>query len=199
MYYRIAIQRDSSLIWQWKSTVLSELAAVLQWLRLYRTLPQDRLRVFSCSSREEMNEQLMRVNQGRVSTSVTAAQFLHERRISSPGLVWGAPADEPPRNERATSIAVVAEPPPGESDREARPLDERGGSVLEQRRAEVERGAGGDHDLPYRFTLPTSTPQVLAWVQLLARAQQGDLQPEVGACSKRQQARWRTLGSSTPT
>jgi hypothetical protein len=105
--------------------VLSELAAVLQWLRLYRTLPQDRLRVFSCSSREEMNEQLVRVNQGRVSTSVTAAQFLHERRISSPGVVWGAPADEPPRNERATSIAVVAEPPPGESDREARPLDER--------------------------------------------------------------------------
>jgi len=38
-----------------------------------------------------MNEQLVRVNQGRVSTSVTAAQFLHERRISSPGVVWGAP------------------------------------------------------------------------------------------------------------
>jgi hypothetical protein len=177
MYYRVAIQRDSSLIWQWKSTVLSELSAVFQWLRLYRTLPQDRLRVFSCSSRVEMNEQLVRVNQGRVSTSVTAAQFLHERRISSPGVVWGAPADGTPRNERATSIAVVTEPPPGESDREAWPPVERGMSFLEQRRRELERGAGGDHDCPYRFTLPGSMPQVLAWVKLLVRVQDGMLQP----------------------
>jgi hypothetical protein len=173
MYYRIAIQRDPSLPWQWKSTVLSELAAVFQWLRLYRTLPQAILRVFSCSSREELNEQLVRVNQGRVSTSVTAAHFLHERGISSPGLVWGAPADEPPRNERATSIAVVTEPPLGESDREAWPLAERGVSFLEQRRGELEWGAGGDHDCPYRFTLPGSMPQVLAWVKLLVRVQDG--------------------------
>ncbi|HKF38973.1 MAG TPA: hypothetical protein VKB35_18900, partial [Ktedonobacteraceae bacterium] len=42
-------------------------------------------------------------------------------------------------------------------------------------------GAGGDHDLPYQFTLPTAMPQVLAWVKLLARVRQGDFQPEVGA------------------
>ncbi len=80
MYYRVAIQVDPSLRWQWKSTVLSELSAVFQLLRLYRALPQERLRVFSCSSREEMSEQLGREHEGLSSTSVTAAQFLQERR-----------------------------------------------------------------------------------------------------------------------
>jgi hypothetical protein len=177
MYYRVAIQVDQAPHWQWKSTLLSELSALLQWLRLYRVLPQDRLRVFSCSSQEEMNDQLVRVNQGLESTSVTAAQFLYERMIGSPEVVWGAPADGTAGNERATSIAVVTEPPLGESDREARPLAERGVSFLEQRRGELERGAGGDHDCPYRLTLPGSMPHVLTWVQLLVRVQQADLQP----------------------
>ena len=64
MYYRVAIQGVSEALWQWKSTVLSELSAVFQFLRLYRALPQDRLRVFSSCSREEMHEQLVRENQG---------------------------------------------------------------------------------------------------------------------------------------
>jgi len=55
-------------------------------------------------------------------------------------------------------------------------------SPLAKRREEIERGASGDHDLPYQFALPTSMPQVLAWVKLPARVQQGDLQGEVIAC-----------------
>jgi len=65
-------------------------------------------------------------------------------------------------NERTASIAAVTEPSPYQSSK----------SPLDKRREEIERGAGGDHDLPYRFTLPTSMPQVLAWVKLLARVQQ---------------------------
>ena len=177
MYYRVAIQVDASSTWRWKSTALSGLSALFQWLRLYRALPQDHLRVFSSSSREEMNEQLMQVNQGRLSTSVTAAQFLHERMIGSPEVVWEASAHRTRRNGRPTSIAAVSDPSPGESGSEAQPLDERGVSFLEQRREELERGAGGDHDCPYHFTLPGSMPQVLTWVKLLIRVQQGDLQP----------------------
>ena len=177
MYYRVAIQVDQAPHWQWRSTALGSLDALFQLLRLYHAVPQDHLRVFFCSSREEMNEQLMRVNQGLASTSVTAAQFLHERVIGSPDVIWGATAGGTQGNERATSIAVVTEPLLGESDREAWPLAERGGSFLEQRRGELERGAGGDHDLPYRFTLPISMPQVLAWMKLLVRFQHGDLQP----------------------
>jgi hypothetical protein len=64
MYYRVAVQADSSANLQWESTVLSELSALFQLLRLYRAFSPDRLRVFSSSSREEMHEQLVRKNQG---------------------------------------------------------------------------------------------------------------------------------------
>ena len=87
MYYRVAIQVGPSLTWQWKSTALSELSALFQFLRLYAALPHDRLRLFSSTSREEMNEQLVRENQGLRSTSVTAAQltkpWLSGRRAAS--------------------------------------------------------------------------------------------------------------------
>jgi hypothetical protein len=43
MYYRVAIQRDPPSFWQWKSTALSELSALFQWLRLYRALPHTSL------------------------------------------------------------------------------------------------------------------------------------------------------------
>jgi len=176
MYYRVAIQMDRVPPWQWKSTMLSELSAVFHWLRLYRALPQDRLRVFSSSSREEMDEQLVRENQGPGSISATAGQFLHERMIGSPEVIWGTSASGTRRNERTVSIAVVTGPP-NESSREAPPVEERGVRFLENRRRELERGAGGDHDLPYWFTLPISMPQILAWVKLLVRVQHGDLQP----------------------
>lgn len=177
MYYRVAVQVDPSPLWQWKSTVLSSLDALFQFLRLYRALPHDRLRIFSCSSREEMNEQLGRENTGLSSTSVTAAQFLQERMICSPEVVWGASARGTQWNERTTSIALITELSFNEGGRGAQTLDESGVSSLEKRRAELERGIGGDHDLPYRFTLPTSLPQVLAWMKLLAKVQYGELQP----------------------
>src|SRR5260370_38313325 len=92
MYYRVAIQLDPSPLWQWKSTALSSLDALFQWLRLHRTLPQDRLRVFSSSSCEEMNEQLVRENKELRSISVTAAQFLQKRLIISREVAWEASA-----------------------------------------------------------------------------------------------------------
>jgi hypothetical protein len=176
MYYRVAIQVDASSTWRWKSTALSELSVVFQWLRLYHALPQDRLRVFSSCSREGMNEQLARVNQGLESTSVTAAQFLKERMIGSSAAVWGASACGTQEN-RSTSIVVATEPQLGESGRKARPLDDRDLNFLDKRRVEFERGVGGDRDCPYRFTLPISIPQVLALVKLLVRVQDGALQP----------------------
>ena len=84
MYYCVAIRADSSENFQWKSTMLSELSALIQLLRLYRAFSPDRLRVFSSSSREEMHEQLVRENQGLASPSVAAAQFLQERMRCPP-------------------------------------------------------------------------------------------------------------------
>jgi hypothetical protein len=38
MYYRVSIEMNPSPTWQWKSTVLSSLDALFQFLRLYRAL-----------------------------------------------------------------------------------------------------------------------------------------------------------------
>ena len=177
MYYRVAIQVDAAPTWQWKSTVLSSLDTLFQFLRLLRAFPQDQLRVCSSSSRKGLAEQLEQENQGLASTSVTAAQFLQERMIGSPEMAWRASTPGTRGHERTTSIAVVTEPSPNESSRGVNALDGGGMSALERRRLELESGAGGDHDIPYQFTRPSSMPQVLAWMKLLVRVQDGTLQP----------------------
>jgi hypothetical protein len=177
MYYRVAIQGDPSAPWQWKSTVLSSLDTLFQFLRLYQALPQDRLRVFSSSSRGEMNGQLARENQGLMSKSVMAAQFLQERMIGSPQGISGASGSGIQGSKRKVSTSVSREQSLNESSGGAPVLDESGLSVQEKRRGELERGVGGDNDVPYRFTLPTSLPQVLAWIKLLTKVQKGELQP----------------------
>jgi hypothetical protein len=161
MYYRVAFQVDAQPPWKWQSTALSSPHIVLQWLQVYRVFPQERLRIFSSSSREELNEQLARENQGRLSTSIPATQFLQARGITPRGAVREAGAGGARAHERTTSTPAQILPSP----------DENCMSPLEKRREELERGAGGDHDLPYQFMLPTSTPQVLAWVKLLARVE----------------------------
>jgi hypothetical protein len=202
MNYRVAIQVDSSLTWQWKSTVLSSLNTLLQVLRLYRSLPQDRLRVFSSSSRESLEEQLVQENQGHSSPSVTAAHFLQERLNHLAELSGGntttreksVPGDgihgdwhpiigvrELHGNTRSrdarkdTAIMSFAELYNSVTSIYA--FDTRSMSVLERRRLELELGPGGDHDVPHSFVLPPAMPQVLAWMRLLARIQRGELQP----------------------
>ena len=193
MYYRVAIQQqadqgDRPPSWQWQSTPLSSLGSLLQWLQVYRAFPPERLRIFSSPSQQELNEQLARANQGLFSSSVPAPQFLQARGITPRGAVREAGADGSAAHERTTSIPAQTSISP----------DESGLNPLDKRREELERGAGGDHDLPYRFTLPTSTPQVLAWVQLLARVELRDFQPEVGAFDKRQEKHGHPDGPSIP-
>lgn len=48
-------------------------------------------------------------------------------------------------------------------------------SLLEVRRLEVELGAGGDHDQPYTWSLPPSGSPMLAWAQLWASRERGEL------------------------
>jgi hypothetical protein len=175
MYYRVAIQVDPLANFQWKSTVLSSLSTLFQWLQLYRALPPDRLRVFSSSSREEMNEQLVRENQGLASPSVTAAQFLQERRLCSPGPAQGVSAPGTQQHQEESFVAISTMVRSNESTRAVHSLDERSMNSLERRRLELELGPGGDHDVPYNFVRPPSTPQVLAWMTLLARVQRGEL------------------------
>lgn len=167
MYYRVAIQVDAPPTWRWKSTALGSLDVLMHWLRYYRVLPCDRLRIFSSCSQEELNEQLLRENQGLGSSSVPALQFLQERRITTQGMMRETATAVTRANERTPSLAAVNAQARGESS----------SSPLNQRREDLECGAGGDHDLPYQFALPAALPQVLTWVKLLVKVQNGELQP----------------------
>jgi len=46
---------------------------------------------------------------------------------------------------------------------------------LEMTRLELELSTPGDHDTPYKFTLPTSMPQILVWAKLLSRIHHREL------------------------
>ena len=48
-------------------------------------------------------------------------------------------------------------------------------SWLEHQRQELEGGPGGDHDTPYRFALPISLKELLAWTHLHRRVQAGEV------------------------
>jgi hypothetical protein len=176
MYYRVAIQVNQQPAWQWKSTVLSSLDALFRFLRLYSALPQDRLRVFS-SSRKGMDELLAHVNSGAESNSVTATQFLQERKISVRTMTREASALGMEANPERVAIAVATNPSLKETSKVQPFFGEGSMSSLERRRAELEHGAGGDHDTPYTFALPLSVPQTLAWTRLMARVQRGELEP----------------------
>ncbi len=127
-----------------------------------------------------MDEQLACENQGLGSTSVTAEQFLGERLLRLAEVRRGVPEHREPRragNQQMAVSAITPNLPLNESNREVHVLDEeRGGSRLDRRRVELEQGAGGDHDKPYTFTLPTSQPQALAWMKLRVRVQHGAVQ-----------------------
>jgi hypothetical protein len=116
--------------------------------------------------------------------TVPARKGVHSTRSSEGSICWGDTStranDHHPCRTLAISRRKVHEPAGEEKGR-------------------VRRGAGGDHDLPYRFTLPTSMPQVLAWVKLLARVELRAFQPEVGAEGSRRQQHRLPSGPSTPT
>lgn len=175
MLYRIAIQtRTVPPSWQWKSTPISSLDAVLRFLRLYRALPQDRLRVFSSASREDLEEQFKREQGAMGIHSVTAAQFLHERLISSGDATRETSEQKPQQNQMAVSGAVFLSHSLNGSNERTSPLS--GVNILDCKRLELEFGAGGDHDLPYHFAFPHTWPQAHAWTELLVQVQRGELQ-----------------------
>ncbi len=183
MYYRVAMQKHTLSPWQWKSTALSSLDALFQWLRIYSSLPLDRLHVFSARAREEINELLARENNGLHSSSVTAAQFLQERGICSHSMTRAAPrsGSEAVEDQRLAPVAVSLSPVLKQENNTAEPATtwnkEWSTNAWERRRFELEHGTGGDHDVSFTFALPVSMPQLLAWMRLLVKVQRGELQP----------------------
>ena len=175
-YYRMALQNQQTTAWFWKTSALTSLQAVFQLLRSLSALPQNHIRVFTASSKEDLNEMLRCENANVASGSATMAQFLQERKLQVPGRVQSAPGQRVAEQvvRQATTVAITS------------PLHEHRTTIgfsgssdmssLEKKRLEIECGPGSDHDTPYRFTLPTCTPQLLAWIRLQSQVQAGELQ-----------------------
>ena len=177
MYYRVAIQAANGSCLKWKSTPLASLEALFRLLRLYRALPQDSLRVFNASSREELNAMLAQENDGLATHSVSAERFLRERGMSSAGLRQEGATERMPEPRRTRTGTLPPLAPLPQSRVQEPVLKEQSVSTLERRRFELEMGSGGDHDQPYTFTLPVLVPQLLTWTRLMVRVQQGELLP----------------------
>ncbi len=162
MFYRVAIRTDFTEPWQWRSTPLSSLDALFAFLRQYRAIPVERLQVFSSTTREDLNAQLAQANselEAHTARRVTASLSMHSAAGTS-GSRGADPARVSANQGSGMGNAMVY----GESI-----------NALEKKRFELEQGEGGDHDAPYLFTLPVSTPQMLAWMRLRARVQDGEL------------------------
>ena len=160
--------------------MIASVEVLFRILGMYRSVPRSQLRVFFSSSVEGLDLMLSRETKGLASDSIPLEHLLQGRVSISQSLSqlelrqfesalrtrnsvgMGAPSTggEPSLHEKRSSP-----PPAGRMD------------VLDSRRLEVERGTPGDHDTRYTFTLPTSLPQVHAWMQLRAQVQDGALQP----------------------
>src|SRR5215471_20443165 len=81
-YYRLAMQHRQTDLWTWKSTIVTSLQAVFQLLRIYRALPQDRLRVFSSPCKENLTRTRLNGEENTLTAcSVTATEFSHARKV----------------------------------------------------------------------------------------------------------------------
>lgn len=176
IYYRVALTGDQSNTWRWISTVLTSLEALFGFLRLYNMVSRDRIRVFFSSSVESMDLMLARENKGLASNSITAEQLLNGSGKISSVEMMRLESEPGTRESTGMAVASIAREESLIEKSESSPL-ERGMSFLDMRRLESELGTPGDHDTPYKFTLPTSMPQALAWTKLLVKVRAGELEP----------------------
>ena len=172
------MQHQQTATWAWKSTVVTSLQALFQLLRIYSVPPQDHLRVFCSTCKADLTESMLSREHNNLAVySVTAAEFSHARKLQMREVTPSAHDRGTPETTVQPSSAIA---PASSRQVNSGAIGSPGASdfnTLEKKRLEREMGPGGDHDLPYTFILPTSTPQVLAWMRLLAQVQSGELQP----------------------
>jgi hypothetical protein len=192
IYFRVALRRDQSSQWWWKSSILNTPGALFDLLNMYDRVPKNRLRVFFATSRERMNEMLARENSGLLSNSITVEEFLMSRRRidaqqirelefelglqEGKELVARSVITRKLGDECSSLQATSSFESANSVTSEARGSN-RESNLLRLMREESEWGRGGDYDTPYSFALPVSMPQTLAWARLLAKVQRGELLP----------------------
>ena len=175
-YYRVALQREQSTIWQWASTVLNSLDAVFGFLRLYHLVPRDHFRVFFSSSVDYLNEMLARENQGLPSNSLMADQLVHGSKHIDSHEMQRLESTGRPVQDMGRAVTSLLGTQAGHEQGQC-VLAQGSTSVLERSRVALELEGSADHDVPYHFALSLSMPQVLAWIRLMGRVQRGELEP----------------------
>ena len=192
IYFRVALRMIRSSQWQWNSSMLNTPGTLFRFLDMYDRVPKDRLRVFFATSKEFMNQMLARENSGLVSNSITVEDFLKTgrkidgQRIKELELELGLQETKELIAKSAITGKLGEERP---SPQATSNLESTHSVTSEARLNDIERSllglveelsewsGGGDHDTPYTFALPVSTPQALAWARLLAKVQNGELIP----------------------
>jgi len=192
IYFRVALRTDQSSQWRWKSSILNTPGTLFDFLNMYDRVPKNRLRVFFATSREFMNEMLVRENSGLLSNSITVEEFLKSgRRIDGQhirqlefelGLQEGkeliarSVITRKLGDERSSLQTASSGEPATPVISEARGNNLES-NLMRLTREELEWSRGGDYDTPYSFALPVLMPQALAWARLLAKVQRGELEP----------------------
>ena len=177
-YYRLALQNRQTDLWTWKSTIVTSLEAVFQLLRIYRALPQDRLRVFSSPCKEDLTQARLNGEENTLTAcSVTATEFSHARKVHISDGAYHEFDQRTAKTSVQCSSSVTLASSWSVNSVVTSSLAASGMHDLEKRRLEQEMGPGGDHDLPYTFLLPPALAQVRLWIHLLAQVHRGELQP----------------------
>src|SRR5438552_12072355 len=142
-YYRMALLGLQSSRWTWKSSVLTSLDAMLRLLRIYSVLPQKRIRVFTASSKEDMDEMLSRENNGLASGSVTGAQFLQARNIHVQAAARDVSEQGTARRTTRQLTAIASHSPAREGGAATYLPAGSGIRSRDKKRLEIELGEGG--------------------------------------------------------
>ena len=161
-----------------------------------RSIPRSLLRVFFASSVEGLDLMLDCETKGLASGSIAVDHLLPGRCSTSQSISQLEMRQFESELRTRASLGTGAtstggEPSLHEKRRSPPPAGRM--DVLDRRRLEIELGTPGDHDMRFTFTLPTSLPQVHAWMQLRAKVQDGALQPEVVPEEQMHQSRKRSL------
>jgi hypothetical protein len=125
--------------------------------------------VFTASSKEALNGMLRHEHNASTSGSVTAAQFLQERKLAL-GM-----SEQRTAEQAVQPAATVATSSSMHKSLTTAGASDNNISSLDKMRLEIEYGPGGDYDTPYRFTLPVSMPAIVAWICLQTKVQAGEL------------------------
>ncbi len=192
IYFRVALRKDQSSQWRWKSGMLSTPGTLFAFLDMYECVPKNRLRVFFATSVGFMNEMLVRENSAMLYNSITVEDFIkNSRKIDrqrirelefelglqeSKQLIAKSAITRKLGDEHVSIPASSSFAAANYTTLEAA-MSNRAGSLLGHLQEDSEWSIGGDHDTPYTFSLPVSTPQALAWARLLVKVQNGELIP----------------------